>query len=310
MRRVPFFIVAFFLPLIGLISCSGADEGSEPEKSSVSENDESEIAPYIPIDTTHIADRPFSSFDQPDLKKTVKDSMVQHVKDHYGFYASMYGAEDDPPLAEKFTVLELNDDEHPDLVYQGWSGGEPDLVSFHLGSDTGFSEPIKFHQYTKSISGSSGSGIEWLTIYDPGCCADPVRQEATCTFNKEAKRDTLYHRAWIGGIQYPEEIDEHPKEFRVQRNDRILRNAPKADDSTVGLVDPAVKGNRIAVLDRSNTGKIWGSYSSEKKEWVFVEMDPVRDSLESDMFSYHDYGELRRMGWMKGEGIRKSTRSK
>ena len=65
------------------------------------------------------------SLDTITLTTENKKILINKVKGFYEYYTQSKWAVEKKPLEDNFTFLELNADGKPDILFQGWSGGEP-----------------------------------------------------------------------------------------------------------------------------------------------------------------------------------------
>lgn len=208
-------------------------------------------------------------------------------------------------LIDNFKFLELNADGRPDLIFQGWSGGEPECVRIHFSNETGFAFPINFYQYLKDIRVEDGK-IKSLNILNPGCCAEYVEQELVYSFDKELEHKLSFHRARIGALPDKYEILNSPIEFTIENDVYKLRGEPIIDDTGSFVYDYIDEGNMMAIFEKGTRGRAWAKDNSDPdREWWYVEMEPIKDTLDFDLFkNYDEQGQLRRMGWMSSRFLK------
>lgn len=235
-----------------------------------------------------------------------KESLIKKVKGQYDYYLQSEWAIKRKPFLDNFTFLELNDDGKPDLLFQGWQGGEPECVRIHFSNSTGFDSPVSFYQYLKDIK-IENRKIITLTTVDPGCCAEYVEQELTYEFDQEFKYKLIFHRARIRTLPGKYDIFDSPISFTVENEVYKLRGEPMIDDTGTFVYDYYNEGNTMAIFEKGSQGRAWARDNSDpKREWWYVEMEPIQDSLDFDMFRYYDeQGQLRRMGWMSSRFLKK-----
>src|SRR5690606_32571154 len=137
---------------------------------------------------TGIAENKFDNFNiapvpinESRLTVAENQALIKEIESHYDYYLQSEWAVERKTFIDNFQILELNGDNKPDILYQGWSGGEPDCVKIHFSNKDGFDAPVSFYQYLKDIKVEKGE-IKSLTTVDPGCCAEYVEQELTYSF--------------------------------------------------------------------------------------------------------------------------------
>ena len=139
-----------------------------------------------------------------------------------------------------------------------------------------------------------------------GCCADYVQQELTYEFDKEFNSKLIVKRARIGALSKKYEILKTPINFTIENEIYKLRGEPTIDNNGTFIYDYPEQGNTIAIFKKGSKGKAWAMDNSDpEREWWYVEMDPINDSPEFDMFNYiDDKNQLRRMGWMSSRFLK------
>ena len=293
------------LPIILLliIGCTTADN-SDKVDNQVTGTPTTETIKFK-FDNFHIDTTLTQSLSEFSLTLDEKQTLIEKVKGQYDYYLQSEWAVKRKPFLDNFTFLELNADGKPDLLFQGWSGGEPECVKIHFSNSTGLDSPVSFYQYLKDIKIENGKIIS-LTTVDPGCCAEYVEQELTYEFDQEFKHELVLHRARIGTLPDKYEIFESPITFTVENSIYKLRGEPMIDDTGTFVYDYYNEGNTMAIFEKGSQGRAWARDNSDpEREWWYVEMDPIQDSLDFDMFKYYDeQRQLRRMGWMSSRFLK------
>tara|TARA_B110000091_G_C13809688_1_gene474372 strand:- start:2410 stop:3300 length:891 start_codon:yes stop_codon:yes gene_type:complete len=240
-----------------------------------------------------------NSLNKFDLSTENKKILINKVKSFYNYYLQSEWAVKEKPLEDNFTFLELNADGKPDLIFQGWSGGEPECIKIHFSNSSGFDSPIIFFQNLKDIKIANGK-IKSLTSINLGCCAEYIEQESTYEFDKELNSKLAINRSRIRALPNKYEILNSPIKFTIKNEVYKLRGEPIIDDNGTFIYDYPEQGNTIAIFKKGSKGKAWAKDNSDpEREWWYVEMEPIQTPLEFDMFNYIDNkNKLRRMGWM------------
>lgn len=282
------------------IGCTSADKFDDRDKREPSASAIKYRFDNFLLDTTLTV-----SLEEFPLDSNEKQLLIEKVIEHYDYYLESDWALERKALIENFKFLDLNGDGKPDMLFQGWSGGEPECVKIHFSNDTGFASPVNFYQYLKEIEVEDGK-IKSLTMLNPGCCAEYVEQELVYTFDKELKHKLTFHRARIGALPDKYEILDIPIGFSIENDVYKLRGEPKIDESGTFVYDYVNEGNMMAIFERGTTRRAWAKDNSDPdREWWYVEMEPIKDSLDFDMFKYYDeQGLLRRMGWMSSRFLK------
>ena len=234
-----------------------------------------------------------------------KKILIAEIESQYDYYIQSEYAISKKPLLDNFTFIELNADGKPDLLFQGWSGGEPECISIHFSSGNKLDSAVTFYQFLKDIKIENGR-IKFLTTVDPGCCSDYVEQELTYEFDQELKSKLIGQRVRIRAESFECRILNSPIQFTVENASYKLRGEPMVNDTNTLNYDYIDQGNTIAVFNEGSKGQAWAINSSDtERDWWYVEMEPTVDSLEFDMFNYIDNKQsLRRVGWMSSRFLK------
>lgn len=252
------------------------------------------------IDTNKIA--ALSNFDISELEK---EKIAETLRPEYEYLYEYEWAQPKKPFVDHFLFIELNNDGKPDLIFQGESGGEPRCVKIHFSNENGFDSSIVFMQYLKELKVNNGR-IKSITLVDPGCCAEYIEQELTYVFDNEFNSKRTIQRARIGKLERQYEILESPIYFKVLNAKYKLRGEPSIDDTNTFIYDYPKIGNTIAIFQKGATGKAWAIDKSDpERDWWYVEMNPIFDTLEFDMFNFYNSSELKRFGWMSSRYLGK-----
>jgi|GEM_PF-2102607 len=239
------------------------------------------------------------SLDELRLTHSHELALISDAKEHYTYYLESDWARKAKPFEDNLTFMELNGDGQPDVLFQGWSGGEPECVNIHLSTHEGLDTALSFYQYLKDLHVKDGH-VQSMIILDPGCCAEYVLQELTYTFDAQFKPTLALQRAWVYPLPDSIPVFGEPISFRVENEWYKLRVTPMINDTGTYIYEHQEVGNTAAIFKKGATGKAWAKDTTDpEREWWFVEMDPISDTLEFDAFWYYDStGQLRRMGWM------------
>ena len=260
---------------------------------------------YLKFDNFKIDSALTNSLKSLNFTNEEKKKTINKVKDYYSYYEQSEWAIEEKLLVDNFTFLELNGDGKPDLIFQGWSGGESNCIKIHLSNDNEFVSPIVFYQELKDIKIENGI-IKSLIAVNRGCCAEYVEQETTYSFDKNFNSKLILQRVRIKALPEKYEILNAPIKFTIENEFYKLRGEPKIDNTGTFIYDYPNQGNTLAIFKKGLKGKVWAKDNSDPdREWWYVEMEPTNEKLEFDMFSYFDNKkQLRRMGWMSSRFLK------
>jgi len=289
-----------FYPIIFLLLIGCASDNK-------SENQNSQPAPKETVvidqhfDNFQIDSSKIAALSNFELSRLEKEKIANQLRPEYDYLYQYEWSQPKKPFVDHFLFIELNNDGKPDLIFQGESGGEPRCIKIHFSKANGYDSSIVFMQYLKSLTVENGQ-IKSLTMVDPGCCAEYVEQELTYLFDENLNHEIVSHRARIGKLDVKYEILKAPIRFEVQNDKYKLRGEPLIDDTGTFVYDYHELGNTVAVFKKGATGQAWAMDKSDpEREWWYVEMNPISDTLEFDMFNFYDASKLKRLGWMSSK---------
>jgi hypothetical protein len=193
----------------------------------------------------------------------------------------------------------------PDLIFQGWSGGEADFVQIHLSNKDDYEKPLTFYQKLKEIKVENGF-IKELIVLDFGCCAEYVEHERKYFFDKNTMPVLQFERARIKALDKKYRILNTPIYFEVQNDGYKLRGAPKVDDTSTFVYDFHKQGNTMTTFNKGDVGYAWVINKNDpEREWWYVEMMPVNRKIENEMFYVKAPLTYRRIGWMSSKYLKR-----
>lgn len=100
----------------------------------------------------------------------IKNDLLSQTNAFNGFLE--HGLYTKEALLEDLHVLDLNKDNKLDVVFDGWSGGEPRMIVMYLNTSDGFKEIFKDYQKIQRLD-FEGKKLKKVFIDEHGCCGDP-----------------------------------------------------------------------------------------------------------------------------------------
>ena len=216
-------------------------------------------------------------------------------------------------LRKRLHFLDLNGDKLPDVVFEGESGGEAQLIEIYLNTGKGYKYVF-----------SSGQGIEkidWrdnrlyrLYIRDWGCCEDQLNTNKIYQLSYD-KQDApkfvqIYQSYFLRETIYPDSMFPTPIRFQVLNDRYKIRFSPAVDDTTKQdwlLPSASLRGNNIALLVKGAVGTALGKKTDATgREWWFVEMDEEYYPAKSDVLLDADKLEFptKVLGWVSSRFVK------
>jgi len=246
-----------------------------------------------------------------DLPRKYKDSVITVFKKIFSDRDLKKVAETEN-FAADLKFVNLNGDNLPDIIYEGWSGGEANMIIMFVNEKKNFKEVFYGSQHIVEMNYSSNRLSSFIT-YDQGCC-DP-----TVEFDRHFSVDTGFHcrltrqRAIIvgshigeSGYTTPDGFFDQPIRFKTLNDHYALRYAPIITDKQPDVdFDEKTKGNIIAEYYKDFEGTAW-AYKKDNtgREWWLVEMDPTF-ALEYNLFWDLDDQHTNYFGWMSSRFVEK-----
>ena len=179
---------------------------------------------------------------------------------------------EDSSLNHSYHILHLNEDALPDVIYHGWSGGEPLITIATLNQGDHFNQWFSVMQTPLNLE-FENNRLHKITINNPGCCANPV-----ITVTEYLVSDTLTpikRFAYLDFIDL-EGTDMTPVKFTVTQEHYNLRCTPALDDTSEYYFGVMDFGNIIGELHRGNRGIAYKSATdSTGRVWWLIATDPM-----------------------------------
>ena len=245
------------------------------------------------------------------LSQRFKDSVLLTLMEEYPFYIGNPDA-DPEYYIRSFHFVNLNGDSCPDLVYEGWTGSEGNMVQFYLNRQ--YSMEKVYKDFMNIIDWKfDNNRLSSVVIFNPGCCAETVQFERHIRFDGAFKPEVTLQRAILIGMDVfekdfptPEGYFPQPVPFKTLNEEYSLRYSPVITDSVpLTWGDDEKKGNIIALYPKGSRGIAW-AYKKDDigREWWLVEMQP---QVFLSFSRYWDYDDqlTHYYGWMSSRFLEK-----
>lgn len=246
------------------------------------------------------------------LPKKYKDSIITHDFSKMDTFFAGKEYIRSKEFLNSFHFVNLNGDSLPDIIYEGWSGGEGIMIDMFLNEGKRFKGVFSGSQHIVEMNYISDRLSSFIT-YDQGCC-DP-----TVEFDRHFDVDTGFHcrltrqRAIIAGSHIgesgyttPDGFFDKPIRFKTLNDHYALRYAPVITGKKPDVdFDEETKGNIIAEYYKDYEGTAWAyKKDSTGREWWLVEMDPTF-ALEYNLFYDDNDQHTNYFGWMSSRFVEK-----
>ncbi|MGZ5244723.1 MAG: hypothetical protein ACXWDO_08305 [Bacteroidia bacterium] len=282
------FYLYIFTFIVFNVSCNNSPKA---DKKSIGKNAESQIKFSSITEDDKIDWKDF----EVKLSADKKAQIINKIKPHfeYIFQNEFY---QEYPFSEKIHILDLSGDKNLDVVFEGWSGGEPDNTQFFLNKNDDFVKVFDDFQYLKNLDFQKGV-LSSFTMLDFGCCAEYVWFETTYKVNQNFKVEKIIRKAIADFTDLPKSRNKIPQKIYT-KNSTILRSSPEINDTGLVIYD-VEGGNKIAEFPKSSQGYSWAEQSDKNgNKWLFVEMKPAK-KFKSQVFENQNYI----FGWVRKNDV-------
>ena len=227
-----------------------------------------------------------------------KQAMMAKLKVDYGYISQSDNWTEEH--SKYFHFLDLDVDGDLDVIYDGWSGGEPVCIRIHLNIEGHFKQVFEAYQSITKIEFNK-EGLSEIAINDPGCCTAYINFDEVWTVS--AAKDSLNFKlkrrvAVIAGNTAPDNLFKTSKRFTVDQSKYYLRLHPKIDTVDVWHDGFPFQDNIIAEYTKGAAGTALGqTIDSTGRIWWYVEMDADADPISSEFYDIENNPTLL-TGWM------------
>jgi len=188
-------------------------------------------------------------------------------------------------LIQYIYAIDFNGDKLLDVLYQGPTGGEPNITQIFLNQGGRFKKVFKGYQDIVEMTFNKNKLVSFK-LYNPGCCADPQ----TLVYNYEIsykKNEPIFSlNNTIGYLRLTEKYKDSfksVKEFVITADKSNLRKECYFFDDVEHPVNGS-RGNITATFKRGAKGKALGFKKDQENEWIYVLMEPT-SNIEQCVFS-------------------------
>ncbi|UKN01201.1 hypothetical protein K6119_15835 [Paracrocinitomix mangrovi] len=232
------------------------------------------------------------------LKGQERLDMMEKVKDDFDF--AYYDGEWQHDAEKYFHFMDLDADGDLDLIYNGFSRGEPLIVWIYLNVEGEFKPEFQTQQHITYIEYGE-EGLTALTIYNPGCCTDYLVYNTEWLIEHEKDNlifDEKKHTGEIAHTTLPDYIFKTPKQFKTLQDEYYLRMDPFIDTVDVMFDGATFKQNIVCIYPADSRGVALGQTTdSTGRVWWYVEMDYNTPPDYSEIPDYEIYA-ITMKGWM------------
>jgi hypothetical protein len=248
------------------------------------------------------------------VSKKYRDSILDVFKTDYPqFFESDY-AKNNGNYEKSFHFVELNNDRFPDLIFEGWTGGEGTMVDIYIHRQWRMEKIFSDYMRIKDLA-FTNKQLSGLVIYNTGCCAEFVMFERHYATDSKFKFTLARQRAIMAGMDAsaekharPDGFFEKPFRFKITNEGYTLRYAPEISNTkplALDIEDKDAKGNILATYAKDAEGIAWGyKKDATGREWWLVEMDP-QSILSFSLYRDDNDSPTHYYGWMSSRFVEK-----
>jgi hypothetical protein len=287
----------FIFIIIILLSCQ---KNSKKENDSSSESLTTNKASVIK--NNFIVEKYEKEFDwskiETEINDTEKSSLIDLLKAHFDYFLNSEFYKDD--FAEKIHFVDINNDNKIDVIFNGWSGGEPDIIRFFIQSENGFDKWFEILQNPLEIK-ITNNRIDEIIAIDNGCC--DAYQVTISKYKVSDKLNLISQTSYIDWTDM-NGITIEPTKFQIINDTYFIRDSPKIDNETENERFET-KGNSIGEFLKGQKGIAYkSSTDSTGRVWWLMESEPL-DSLQNSYFYNESKIKTSFIGWISSRYVKR-----
>jgi len=252
------------------------------------------------IDSNFIVDKYEKEFDwskiETEINETEKSRLIELLKTHFDYFFNSEFYKDD--FEEKVHFVDINNDNKIDVIFNGWSGGEPDIIRFFIQSENGFDKWFEVLQHPLELK-ITNNKIDEIIAIDNGCC--DAYQVTISTYKVSNKLNLVSQTSYIDWTDMDGTIIE-PTKFKIINDTYFIRDSPKIDNETENERFET-KGNSIGEFLKGQKGTAYkSSTDSTGRVWWLMESEPL-DSLQNSYFYNENRVKASFIGWISSRYV-------
>ena len=287
----------YIIFIIILLSCQN---NSKKENDSSSESLTTNKASVIK--NNFIVEKYEKEFDwseiETEINDTEKSHLIELLKNHFDYFLNSEFYKDD--FAEKIHFVDINNDNKIDVIFNGWSGGEPDIIRFFIQSENGFDKWFEILQNPLEIK-ITNNRIDEIIAIDNGCC--DAYQVTISKYKVSDKLNLISQTSYIDWTDM-NGITIEPTKFQIINDTYFIRDSPKIDNVTENERFET-KGNSIGEFLKGQKGTAYkSSTDSTGRVWWLMESEPL-DSLQNSYFYNESKIKTSFIGWISSRYVKR-----
>lgn len=252
-------------------------------------------------------------FEWANIEKQNHILKAEFIKNHPNeFEYYRYETEYMPTLSnleEHLHIIDFNDDGLDDIIFDGYSGGEPMEISIFINTGNSFVKIFTEYQKIHKIIFENGK-IQRLYIQDDGCCAESVGINKFFHVDYSSKLPKVNKINEVQYIldrtEYPNKYFEKPIKFEILNNNYNIRFSPVIDDTTeVYYRGESGTGNSLGKIKSGSIGyALAEKIDLTGRIWWFVVMNPKSEIYESLYYDEQYRPNTYKLGWISNRFVK------
>lgn len=239
------------------------------------------------------------------IPKEIKLSLIDQLNSQFDYLKTEGDGKTEH--FDDFHFIDLDADNDLDLIFDGWSGGEPNCVRIFLNKEGEFVQVFDVLQYVSDIH-FSDEGLVNISIEDPGCC-DPreyFNEDYIVIPTKDSLEFFLSERtAGIWNTQLPKTWSTSNERFVHNNTTSFLRAVPTYDTLDFWGNIKKTDDNIIAEFEGQFKGNILSEIIDDKGvNWWFIEIDEMYKPIHSQFYDINEKPTKLR-GWIESDSSEK-----
>lgn len=194
--------------------------------------------------------------------------------------------------------IDINNDENKDVIYQGPTGGEPNMTIIFINQENNFQEVFRQNQDIFEIDFTDNK-ISKLALTNPGCCADP---QVVDYFYQVSYKDSKPKFDLIRTTGYLSGYEKYKKKYNQEKKFTILKDRAKLRNDCYELDTEhpyyGENGNVLTTYTKGSTGRAFAEKSENGVIWLYVLMSKKNKFDTSDFPTFKEQP-IELYGWIK-----------
>jgi hypothetical protein len=201
-------------------------------------------------------------------------------------------------LINHLFLIDINNDGDKDVIYQGPTGGEPNMTVIFLKQDKNYLEVFRQYQDIFEIEFIDDK-LSKLALTNPGCCADPQVVDYFYSVSHNDNKPTFKLERTVGylsGYEKPNNKFSQEKSFTITQDNAKLRNECYELDTEHPYYGES--GNILTTYKKGSTGRAFAEKNENGVFWLYVLMDK-KNKFDNNDFPTFKEQPIELYGWIK-----------